>query len=59
MNEKPMTMGELRNKTKDIPDNTPINFECSCSSSGGYDYWVVKIEITDSYLDIYLDGQYD
>lgn len=35
-----MTVGDLRNKIKDLPDNLPIDFGCQCDS---FEAWELHI----------------
>jgi DNA repair photolyase len=58
MTNKPMNVGELRDKIKDIPDDTPIDFGCQCDS---FDRWEAHIRMhrhfisdEEDYLGFYL-----
>ncbi len=37
---KIVTVGDVRNKIKDLPDNLPIDFGCQCDS---FDIWELRI----------------
>ena len=53
--KKKMTIGELKEMIKTYPDYLPIAFECSCSSSGGYDGWNVEIELVERLINPFIE----
>jgi hypothetical protein len=46
MPDKPMTLGDLRHQTKDMPDDIPIDFGCQCDS---FDIWDLHLQLRNAY----------